>query len=133
MCPHLYGEKALTIEPTDNTYRRLLKARLRQDAEFVYRFEVRFAIGQYQSTEFFNYTRVLNDMRAVILELWANDSKNLIPRLEELVLLAKDAERWTRLRVNVGTDPPQQLSQAVAYRLEAEAVLWRVTHLKPAK
>jgi hypothetical protein len=135
LCPHLHGEGVLSIEPTDDTYRRLLKARLHQSVLFVWRFRSRMLqIGHgYQSTDFLNYIRVQNDIRALALELWAADRKNLIPRLEELLLLAKEAERFTDARVAGGNDPPQQLNQAVAYRLEVEAVLWKATHPRPAK
>ncbi|MDB5306713.1 MAG: sigE 11 [Gemmataceae bacterium] len=67
----------------------------------------------------------MDDMQATVIELWANDPKNLIPRLEELVILAKEWERFTDARTVAGTDPPQQLHSAHRYRLATEATLWK--------
>lgn len=67
-----------------------------------------------------------------MLELWANDLKILIPKLEECVLLAKEAERFTKARVAAGTDPSQQWPSAQRHRLAIEAALWKVLHPKPA-
>jgi hypothetical protein len=66
------------------------------------------------------------------LEIWTGEPNELIPRLKELVILAKDVERWTKARVEAGTDPPQNLPNAIRHRLEVEAVLWKVLHPKPA-
>ncbi len=71
------------------------------------------------------HTACLEDMRAVTLELWANEPKELVPRLEELVILAKDWERVTELRVRVGTDPPHQMAAVCRHRLAAEAALFK--------
>lgn len=131
-CPRLLGENALKIEATDDTYRRLLKARLRAGAQEFIIFWTRIQIGSYQSLEFPAYVGLLNDMRTVAQELWANDRKALIPALEELVALAKGAERFANARVAAGVDPPYQLHAARRHRLAAEAALWKATHPKPA-
>ena len=131
--PHLYGENAVTIEPTDDTYRRLLKARFYQAGLYVWRFHERIAIGAFQQNEYFNYLQIQNDLRAVAIELWAAEPKTLIPRLEELVLLAKEMERYTKARVAVGNDPAYALNQSTAHRLDAEAALWKAKHPPRAK
>ena len=131
-CPRLFGENALSIEPTDDTYRRLLKARLHQGALEFSLFRVRLDIGAFTGQEYLGMTRVLDDMRAVTLELWANEPKNLVPRLEEFVILAKDFERIATVRGAIGTDPPQVLCMTRRHRLEVEAALWKATHPKPA-
>jgi hypothetical protein len=117
----------------DDTYRRLRKEQLQAGARFIYKFRIRMEIGSYQSSEFLNFLSGLDDMRAVTLDLWATDPRNLTPRLEELVIVAKDAELFTNTRVITGTDPPQQLDQAMRHRLEVEAALWKVLHPKAGR
>src|SRR5207245_629250 len=90
-CPKLFGKDAIAIEATDDTYRRLLKARLHQGAQFVWKLNVTLQTQPDWVIMFPLYIGGQDDMRAVIVELWANDPKNLIPRLEELVIVAKDA------------------------------------------
>jgi hypothetical protein len=133
MCPLLFGVNAIPIEPMDDTYRRLRKEQLQAGARFIYKFRIRMEIGSYQSSEFLNFLSGLDDMRAVTLDLWATDPRNLTPRLEELVIVAKDAELFTNTRVITGTDPPQQLDQAMRHRLEVEAALWKVLHPKAGR
>ena len=55
-----------------------------------------------------------------MLELWANDPNALAPRLEEVVVLAKEWERITTNRVEAGAD-----------RLVAEGFLWEAKNAKP--
>ncbi|MDB5310820.1 MAG: sigE 11 [Gemmataceae bacterium] len=131
ICPRLFGEGTLKIEPSDDTYHRLLKARLHQNIWEAYRFWVRVQIGQYSSTEFLYILHFMVDMREATVELWMTDPKNLIPRLEDLVVLAKEWERFTDARVAAGTDPPHQLHKARAHRLGAEATLWKAKNGKP--
>jgi hypothetical protein len=139
-CPRLLGENArklqvsdaLRIEPSDDTYRRLLKARLIQGAREFYRMSVRIEIGSYQSQEIYGHYMVLDDLLAVTAELWSNDRNELIPRLKEFVILAKYYVRLTEARVRAGADPPQNINEAQRHRLQVEAALWKVLHLKPA-
>jgi hypothetical protein len=72
------------------------------------------------------------DMRAAATELWANDPKNLVPWLEEFVILARESEQFTQARVNAGTDPPQMLHTARRHRLKVEAALWKAKNPQPA-
>ncbi len=131
-CPNLFAEGAFAIEPDDDTYRRLLKAQLHQGMQHILLFSIRIQIGTYQSLEFEALVRTQDTLRTTAIELWANDSKILIPRLEEFVLMAKDAERFTKARVDAGTDPPQQWHSAQRHRLEVEAALWKALHPKLA-
>ena len=132
LCPNLFAEGALAIEPADDTYRRLLKAQLYQGLQHIRMFYIRIQIGTFSSQEFEAFVRSIDTLRIPMVELWANDPKLLIPRLEECVLLAKEAERFTKARVDAGTDPPQQWPAAQRHRLEVEAVLWKLLHPKPA-
>jgi hypothetical protein len=72
-------------------------------------------------------------MRAAATELWANDPKTLIPWLEEYVILAKESERFTQPRVEVGSDPPQQMHLARRHRLKVEAALWKAKNAPPGR
>lgn len=130
VCPQLFGESAFPIEPKDDTYRRLLKARLYQGIQEIQRFHQRWDSGQFALTDRGPYGRSLEDVREVTIELWANDPKSLIPRLEGLVILAKDWERIALSRFQVGTDPPHELNPAHRHRLAAEAVLWKAKNGK---
>ena len=132
LCPNLFAEGAFAIEPADDTYRRLLKAQLHQGIQYIQLFNIRIEIGTYQSSEFDDFVRTQDSLRATAIELWANDLKMLIPKLEEFVLLAKQAERFMKARAAAGSEPPQQWHSAQRHRLEAEAVLWKALHPKPA-
>jgi len=131
-CPRLFGEETLKIEATDDTYRRLQKARLYQGAQFIVKFMGRVEVGGFMPHELPALISTFDDIRAVTIDLWETDQKELIPRLKELVVLAKFVARFTKNRVEAGTDPPQNLHMAQRHRLEVEGVLWKVLHAKSA-
>lgn len=132
-CPKLFGPEALTIDATDDTYRRLLKARLHQGVQEVLRFRERLLLGNYVLPEITEYVRAMEDIQAATAELWPNEPKHLLPRLEELLKLAKELEMYTDSRVNVGMDFPYALNLAHRHRLEVEAALWRAKNPARAK
>ena len=109
----------------------MLKAQFHQGLQYLKMIDLRIQIGN-QSYEFEDLARTRDSLRATAIELWDNDSKILIPRLEEFVLLAKDAERFMKARLDAGSDPPQQWHSAQRHRLAAEAALWKALHPKPA-
>jgi hypothetical protein len=82
-------------------------------------------IGSWTSQIFLDTYECLADIEAVCLELWGGQPKELIPWLEELVVVTKEMERFTFIRVLNGTDPPQRLDAARRFRLRAEAALWK--------
>src|SRR6185312_11779037 len=127
-CPLLFGDSGIKIEATDDTYRRLLKSSLRQGATAAYLMHVRIENGSYQPTELTGLFLRLDHMRETTEELWGSDRKELIPRLKEFVVLAKIYERFTKARVDAGTDPAQNLYEAHRHRLATEAVLWKALH-----
>jgi hypothetical protein len=133
-CPLLFGKEGTgpggEVAPADDGYRRLLKARHQALTQFLFRFLVRVDLGHYQSIEMTSFSQALENLREVDTELWADDPKTLVPRLEEVVTLAADFERWTSSRVRAGTDPPQQLDLAKSYRLAAEAAVWKAKNAK---
>ncbi|HJZ58319.1 MAG TPA: hypothetical protein VKE74_25475, partial [Gemmataceae bacterium] len=125
LCPRVFGDTSITIDPADDDYHRLLKARLQQG-----RLEIRdkrkvIQIGNWTASDYIGLTDCLEDMRAAAQELWANDPKALIPWLEEFVILAKEFERFALARVKTGNDPPQTLNLVQRHRLKVEAALWK--------
>jgi RNA polymerase sigma factor (sigma-70 family) len=125
LCPLLLGDKPPMVLPTDDTYRRLLKARLHQGRMELQRIREIIAVGSYTSTFFASQLSCLNDMRAVAIELWSSDPKLLMPWLEEFVIMGKVFEQFFIVRVMAGNDPPLSLNGACRHRLEAEAALWK--------
>ena len=125
LCPRFAGKTIIKIEPTDDTLRKLLKARLNQGlAQMIRTLEV-IRIGSWSSQFFAETIDCLVDMEATCLELWGGQPKELIPWLEELVVVAKEFERFQMNYVLSGTTPPQRGPAATRHRLRAEATLWK--------
>jgi predicted DNA-binding protein (UPF0251 family) len=135
LCPRLHGEVALKIEPNDDTLRKLLKARLHQGTLEFQRYRMLFMIlglgqenkGQVDVKEFIE---CLFDMHATVTELWSGQPRQLVPWLEELLIAAKDFERFVLTRVKIGQVAPQSLHTATRYRLKIEASLWKAKNGK---
>jgi RNA polymerase sigma factor (sigma-70 family) len=129
-CPRLAGKTPVEVAPTDDTLRKLLKARLHQGAlELQSLLEV-LRIGNWGQAQWVEMCELLADMRAAATELWAGQPKELVPWLEELVLVAKEMERYAQLRAEAGANPPQDVNAARRYRLAAEAALWKAKNAK---
>ena len=124
-CPNICGDAPVRIFPTDDPYRKLLKTQLNEGHLEVSRFQRQINIGRFTSSDYGQHQMCLTDMRAVAIELWTNEPKILTPWLEEFVILAKVYERFTKTRVEAGTDPSQMLNIATRHRLAAEAALWK--------
>lgn len=124
-CPRMLGKTAITIEATDDPLRKLLKARLHAGVRYNCRLWERVRIGNYTTDEFGLWIECLNDMRAIAIELWDGQPKELIPWLEEMVMTAKEFERFIKIRVDVGSDAPQRYDGVIRHRLAAEAALWK--------
>ncbi|MCI0701796.1 MAG: sigma-70 family RNA polymerase sigma factor [Planctomycetia bacterium] len=123
LCPRLHGTLAIKIEPTDDALRKLLKARLHQGVLQMIRIREIIRIGNWDARGWSEMIECLNDMQAVAVELWGNQPKELIPWLEELVVMAKEIERFTLIRIRLGSDPPQRLNAATRHRLAVETAL----------
>src|SRR5262249_28478588 len=121
------------IEPTDDTYRRLLKARLQQGRIEMNKYWEVISLGRWDPTYFSIVIACLNDMRNAALELWGNEPKVLTPWLEEFVIQGKMVEEFIYVRVQVGSDPSQNLYTATRHRLDAEAALWKAKKWRPGK
>ncbi len=131
LCPHLFKDpNPAPVEAADDTYRRLLKARLHQAVRSNYLFHARIGIGQFSEAEYYNAFVCLDEMRSVATELWAGDAKTLIPWLEEFVLMGKEWERFAETRYRSGAGTPQELSTARRCRLRAEESLWKAKNPK---
>ena len=130
LCPRLTGGIVLKIEATDNTLRKLLKARLHQGTLEFQRFQEALEIEGPREADVPLTYDYLSDMQATVTELWAKEPKELIPWLEELLILAKKLERSTHLRVEAGAIRPMNLNHAIRHRLALEAALWKVKNGK---
>lgn len=125
-----FSAPALAIQPNDSTYRRMLKAQLLQGSLEYARARIRVEIGSYRSEELPGNIQIQDDLLQVSQELWAGNRQELVPRLEVVLIMAKDMVRYTRSRVDAGTDPPQSLNRVERHRLKVEAALWKVLHPK---
>ncbi|MBP3957692.1 hypothetical protein J8F10_20775 [Gemmata sp. G18] len=128
LCPRLTGNTGLKIEDGDSTLQKLLKARLHQGALEIHQlwdgaWEQGFQMVNTRSD-------CLNDMLAVLVELWGKGPKQLIPWLEELLVEAKEFERRMQLRADIGAVWQHELNQATRHRLKVEGELWKAKNAK---
>lgn len=124
LCPRLRGQAALKIEPTDDALRKLLKARAHQ-LILEYQEEQRpYAISGPEPYLTVRYGNHLLEMRSVLTELHVGQPKELTPWLEELIVAAKELERYARLRVEAGALKPNEMAFATCVRLQLESALW---------
>jgi RNA polymerase sigma factor (sigma-70 family) len=123
--PRLLGVDPPPAEPGDDTYRKLLKARLNEGRLEHQKNMEMIGSGQFHGVPLSMPFDCLEDMRNVVLELWDRDPKILIPWLEELVIAEKEYERFVSSVVAGGQLGPQKLNAARRHRLEAEAALWK--------
>jgi hypothetical protein len=130
LCPHFVGKSVITIEATDDLHRKLLKAGLHQELDYMIRLRDIIRTGSWTSQFFVGYLRGLANMEATCLELWNGQPKELVPWLEELVVVAKEFERFQAMRVTSGTMPPQYFTATYRHRLRAEATLWKAKNPK---
>src|SRR5262249_7253675 len=86
----------IAIEPTDDTYRRLLKTRFNLGQIEVYRTEIRLQVGTFDPIDISNYLLLQEDMREVAIELWKDEPNNLVPALSDLLNMAVEHERFIR-------------------------------------
>lgn len=129
-CPRLYGTVVLKVEPADDTFRKLLKARLHQGT-----FEFRaFQRGREAmagpGANLDRHRECLLDLLSAATELWANQPKELIPWLEELLIASKELEESVQLRVFLGTRSPDDSYAVRRLRLKMEAELWKAKNPK---
>ncbi|MBN9119354.1 MAG: hypothetical protein J0I06_09360 [Planctomycetes bacterium] len=68
------------------------------------------------------------DIQSAATELWAKQPKELVPWLGELLIAAKEHERFTHVRVLNGSAAPSELTAASRLRLKIEAELWKAKH-----
>jgi RNA polymerase sigma factor (sigma-70 family) len=123
LCPRVMGTSVVKIEPTDDALRKVLKAQLNCGVMQLERFLGMIRRGAWVPAYYSEMFECLADMQATASELWTSQPKELIPWLEELVLVAKELERVHCLRVLNGSDTPMRFLGATQYRLRAEAAL----------
>ncbi len=125
LCPRMTGKIELAIGPTDDTLRKLLKARLAEGVMQVLRYRARIMIEAWFPGDRIEMYECLADIQTTVTELWGGQPRELVPWLEELVIVAKETERFHYLRVSIGTDPPQALDASRRHRFRAEIALWK--------
>lgn len=125
-CPRLHGTVALTIEPTDDTLRKLLKAQIHQG---VLEFR-QHQVDKGRRWPPSGYHTCLRDIQSAAAELWAEQPKERISWLEELVIAGKHSERTTRTCVLLGTVHLEELHAVSRLRLKFEAELWKAKNPK---
>jgi hypothetical protein len=131
LCSRLFGTIALKIVPTDDTLRKLLKARLHQATlEFQDLHRQQRGAIQGPPHDPSRYRNCLSDIEATARELWAGQPKELVLWLEELVIASKEFERLTRLRVGAGSAYLSDLHAITKLRLKMEAELWKAKNAK---
>lgn len=123
LCPRLTGAIVLKVEETDSTLQKLLKLRLDYGVKQLARFREVIRKGAWNAAFTAELFECLTDMQAAASELWGGQPKELIPWLEELVVVTKEMERFHLIRILNGTDPPQRLDGAIRHRLRAETAL----------
>jgi RNA polymerase sigma factor (sigma-70 family) len=128
-CPRVLATNPITISPDDDQLRKHLKARLYQGCAQVRRMIAADLVGAERPTSADRIACLL-DMEEVAKELWANDARELVLWLEDLVVLGKHYERYTRIRVEFGSESPSALHAATRYRLRAETELMRAKKRK---
>jgi RNA polymerase sigma factor (sigma-70 family) len=124
-CPRVLGDDPPTVVLVDDTYRRLLKARLHQGRMYLKKAHEVIEIGTWNPAYFSELFLCLKDTREAAIDLWGNEQNTLVPWLEEFVILGKYFEDFILNRTHAGTEPPQNLHAAQRHRLEAEAALWK--------
>lgn len=123
-CPRLLAKEPIAIEAADDPLRKHMKARLHHGC-----LEVQMLLkSHFQSgtgLEVAQLLRCLSDMEAAVADLWPAQPRERVPWLEDLVALAKFAERRTQVWVEKGMDRPEHLHTATRHRLRAEIELMR--------
>ncbi|MBX9625020.1 MAG: hypothetical protein K2X82_14530, partial [Gemmataceae bacterium] len=136
-CPRLFGKEPVVVDARDDTYRKLLKARLqlarlgfaRAHGYLGQRGAPAGAIVRTQM-------QLLGEIREVVMELWAADPAGSVPWLEESVRMTKlyDGTVDTALQaVNPGDATFFHLVEVRRHRLAAEADLWKAKNRPAAK
>ena len=119
LCPRVLGVNVLKIDATDDALQKVLKARLNCGVMQLAKYMELIRKGTWTPELF----ECLTDMQATASDLWAGRPKELLPWLEELVIVAKEVERYHYIRVLNGTDPIQRFHGAARHRLGIEAAL----------
>jgi RNA polymerase sigma factor (sigma-70 family) len=123
LCPRLTGKTEIVIDPTDDTLRKLLKAKLHQGVMEVRCIREVIRIGSWSPQFQVGLIECLTDMQTTVMELWGGQPKELIPWLEELVVVAKEIERFHWIRAMNGNDPPQRFNAVKRHRFGVEIAL----------
>jgi hypothetical protein len=118
-------EKATEADPKDTELRKLMKERVRERAQYLARVQEIIAVGAWNAAFFGEVVKTeatLWENVAELLDRQADKVKCYEKRVERF----KEFEKFIAARVNVGTEPPQNLNLAKATRLDAEIALLKL-------
>lgn len=132
LCPRIVGEmtpepnEAMKIVPGDDTYRKLLKARLHQGRIELLKTNELLQVGKWDTVSLHQKLNCLEDMSNAATDLCGEDAKELAIWLREFVIMAKEMEQFINARVNMLQDPPLHLAVATRHRLKVESLLLKI-------
>lgn len=84
------------------------------------------AVGKWDFSMHRGYIRGLEDMREAAIELCESNTKELAAWTEEFLILAKEAERWSKARYTTESPPIMIEHLSHRHRLRVEAALWKL-------
>lgn len=105
--------------------RKVQYEQLREGLSYLYRVETRIQLGAFDQGSFREYLLMTEVVFRAAAELEDTPAKR-VPWYETRVRILKELERFTKLRVDLGGAPPQDLHSARFARLQAEADLLKL-------
>lgn len=105
--------------------RKVQFEQLREGLSYLYRVESILSRGNFNSQFFHDYIKMATETYRIAAELEDTPAKR-IPWYEARVRQMKEAERFTKLRGDLGATPPQDFNLARFARLQAEADLLKL-------
>ena len=122
LSPRILGG-AITLDATDDESRKLLKSQLYHGSRELHKQGHRPLVCDWHPPTSTRILMCLEDIREAATALSGPDAKALTSWLEELLIVAKDRERFLHARARAGQDPPQIAHRASRYRLKIESLL----------
>jgi hypothetical protein len=110
---------AIKPNPNDSPLRKLQKDRCREQAYYLGKINQLIVIGRWHPQDFLGSLKVSASLSKNLLELMEKPTDQL-KCLELRLELLKSNEKFIETRVNVGTEPAQNLNFARAARIDAE-------------
>ena len=112
----------LVFPPNATPLEKVRIAQVNQGETFLIRARTRIELGQFDTSDYEEYSRVAAETYKVKGEL-AADPGGKVAAYEARVVVFKEVEAFTVKRVEAGTDRPQSLNLVRFWRLQAEKEL----------